>query len=238
MTFRHHAASDVGRIRRENQDAYFADPVHGIFAVADGIGGLPGGAAAARSAVDALARRVKALQPGKRLALPETFAEMNEAVIAHGRRIREEFNTGTTFTLAQILGDEVFFGHVGDSSLHLVRPDGLVKLTLDHTVADDREYRDLYADNPEIAAMVKNVLTRCLGAEREPRIDIGSYALRANDRLVLGTDGILKGVWIDEIAEWVREAGTPAEAVETIVQAALKRGGYDNITTIVVFVES
>lgn len=231
-----HAATDIGLVRHENQDSLLVDEARAFYAVADGVGGLPAGAESSQVAVATLRAHLLRHPPGTGLDMVDAFRGVNRAVVELGRRLRHEYNTGTTLTAAQVLDGRLHFGHVGDSSIHLFRGASLQKLTLDHTVASDLPYRYLYADNAQAAAAVKNVLTRCMGSPQPPEVDTGSVALRPDDFVLLGTDGIHKGVEVEEIHAWLGESNDPATLVRRLLATVNERGGYDNATAIGILV--
>jgi PPM family protein phosphatase len=214
--------------------------------VADGIGGSLAGEVASRMAVSTLVNLVVntpdwIMRPGERESarLMERMAERYRSVDA---TLKEEARAdpnlsgmGTTMTVAASLGDELFLGHIGDSRAYLCRGDRLHRLTRDHTSAQALADAGLIAQEEVGKHRLRHVLTRALGgsgAKGEAEADIERIGLSDGDQILLCTDGLTEMVNDATIAVILLCGGTSQEACQILVDAALERGGKDNVTVV------
>ena len=212
------AATDVGLVREANEDALLVLPDAGVVAVADGLGGHAAGEVASATAVESLRAGLADLPaepadevPGR---LVEAVQSAHRAVVAGGRDPSRR-GMGTTLVLAHVRGRRAWVAHVGDSRAYLCGARGLVPLTRDHGAG--------------------GMLTQALGLD-DVAPDAVGLELDAGDRLLLCTDGLTGTTDEAEIGRIVA-AGSPQEACDELVRAALRGGGIDNTTVVVVEVE-
>jgi serine/threonine protein phosphatase PrpC len=244
-------ASDAGRMRGRNEDSVLvwqfalaqqgqpALPI-GLFVVADGMGGHSSGQQAS-----ALAIRLAAEQVIRQLCLPLLGIEadladrppINEVLensvrTAHQALLRRLPESGTTMTMALILGDSAYLVHVGDSRAYLGGQGTLKCLTQDHSVAA-RLMEMGQTTAPEVASQ-RHILYKALGQGREIEPDMIYHHLDMAHYLLLCCDGLWGMVPDDEIAAIVEAAATPACACHDLVARANEKGGDDNISVILV----
>ena len=213
-----------------------------MVAVADGMGGHTHGDLASEAAVQALAR----FYQNGRVADPE--GALHAFVLQAHRRLHNRLaehgpvNSGTTLTVAWILGDRAHWVHVGDSRLYHYRDGTLTCLTRDHTrrefaARDGREY--LGEKNFLVQSFVFG--SRGLGHNEDLRIDAGTDTgtceLAVGDRLVVVTDGVSSVVPDHRIRDAILEAPEPAASATWLVERAMAAGTDDNITAVVVRVD-
>lgn len=237
MTLRAFALSDIGCLRVENEDSSVCDDTLRLYGVADGIGGLPGGAQASLQALVAFRQWLTRQPAGAALDYAEGLRIANEAVHQLGRHLSPRYGIGTTLTLGHIAGDTLHLMHVGDSFLFLLRDGELHTLTVEHNVENEMKVR--LARGEPIGLLMENraALTRCVGQPPPLQGDISAHALQAGDRLLFCTDGITRCVMPDEIGEHLAEAAEPEHAARRLVDLANARGGLDNSTAVVLFVD-
>ncbi|MCL6612353.1 MAG: Stp1/IreP family PP2C-type Ser/Thr phosphatase [Peptococcaceae bacterium] len=231
-------ATETGLVRRQNEDCLCVIPDLALFAVADGMGGHLAGEVASRMAVESVARQ---LQSGNRddtvKSLLEGVRRANSDIYKASRRDGSCRGMGTTLTVAVISGGDLVLAHVGDSRAYIIRGDKIHLLTEDHSLVQEMIRhggitREQARDHPH-----RNVLTRALGTEPLVDVDLISIKLERGDILLLCTDGLYGLVGDEEILELVRSAANPDQAVRMLVDEALRRGGSDNISVIVVEVD-
>jgi serine/threonine protein phosphatase PrpC len=252
MRLSHAGASDVGRKRTHNEDAFLLLPEEQLWCVADGMGGHASGEVAARIAVEEMAeffrltgRDDEATWPFKLdPARGQDENRLLTGVKLANLRIHERAQAdprlhgmGTTIVGASFPRDanHVLVGHVGDSRAYLVRGGAIRQLTEDHSLLND--YRKTRALSPEeIEAFPhKNVIVRALGMKPQVEIDVVREELVPGDVVLLCSDG-LSGMLPDaRIAELVRGAhGDLKRAASALVDAANAAGGGDNVTCVLV----
>jgi protein phosphatase len=228
------SATDEGLIRDSNEDSHIATPP--IFAVADGMGGLPAGEEASAIAVQvmaALATREGRLDATSVLA---AVAEANTTILATA--VGEREGMGTTLTglalVAEADEDRWLVFNVGDSRVYRLHDGVLTQLTTDHTEAQ-RLFEEGYISEEEVRYHpTGHLLTRALGTD--PAIETDSVLLTPTpgERFLICSDGINVDLTDDEIRDCLAEGGTAQEAAERVIAAGLLAGGRDNLTAVVV----
>jgi serine/threonine protein phosphatase PrpC len=230
------AATDVGRMRKNNEDSYLsAKPVA---AVADGMGGHSAGEVASAIAIEELAAL------GERGPWEnETAAtdDLKQAILRANRRIREMAASdrklngmGTTLVALLQDGDMVHVANVGDSRGYLLRQGELSQVTVDHSLV--QELVDDGRLSPEDAERhpQRSVITRALGIDPEVEFDLFTYKLQVGDRLLLCSDGLSDVVEPTQIRNVLLRVRSPQKAARQLITVANEQGGPDNITVIVV----
>jgi len=226
---RHGAVTDIGRVRRGNEDRYLVDPSLGLYAVADGMGGHRAGEVASETALDALH---EAVGDGGDIETAMTLA--NEAVFEKASDDDELRGMGTTLTAVTLRDDKLEVGHVGDSRAYLRRDGSLQQLTDDHSlVAELVAAGEISEDEAEVDPR-RSMITRALGIEPGVEVDVVPIAVQAGDRLVLCSDGLTGMIRDDALAEILEQESDPKDAAKRLVDRANEAGGIDNVTVVVV----
>jgi PPM family protein phosphatase len=227
---RHAHATDPGRKRRQNEDAFVVRPP--LFAIADGMGGARAGEIASALAAGAL--NESGTRSGGEDRVRELVQEANRRV--HERASNDPTTTGmgTTMTVALVEPNgEITFGHVGDSRAYLLRGDSLEQLTDDHSLVAELVRRgELSASDAEVHPQ-RSVITRALGTD--PDVDVDAFTVRAEpgDIYLLCSDGLSDMVAADTIEEvLLHHRSDLDETAKALVRAANRGGGDDNITAV------
>ncbi|MCP4807720.1 MAG: Stp1/IreP family PP2C-type Ser/Thr phosphatase [Proteobacteria bacterium] len=245
-----YAATDVGPVRENNEDNWAIDIESGLFIVADGMGGHAAGEVAAEMAVDT----VKSVlltdsDPDETMLATEVddpddamrerlrYA-MNQAAVNIRRKSDEDrtlAGMGTTLVVLVVDEGSAHLAHVGDSRAYLFRDERLQRLTRDHTIVQQEV--DAGRLTPELARIVphKNILTKSVGVHGPVDPDTSTRALDPGDLLVLCSDGLTDPLEDREI-ERICGRTHPEDLAETLVMEALRRGGDDNVTVVIVVV--
>ena len=234
-----YAQSDKGLVRPVNEDAFYIDETEGVFAVADGLGGLPHGEVASKTAVETLKSYIKTSPSDRFIDFRESFDHAAYAVNSTKEAKGNEFGIATTLTAVRLFGKRAYIGHVGDSGILLFKKKDFTKLTKDHTMAQEiKDNSPMHTiDILEIPELYKNSLTQFIG--ETPSLDIQAlqHELEPGDRVLLYTDGVTDRISFDELQEMAFKRRTPKTFVQDIIKTANKRGGKDNITAIALFVK-
>ncbi|MFA5057915.1 MAG: PP2C family serine/threonine-protein phosphatase [Opitutaceae bacterium] len=238
MRIRTAALTDIGKVREENEDRFLCDEQLQLYAVADGIGGLAGGAQAAEEAVTQLTALTRRLATAEDWDFQSLFLTINQRVASLGQIIDDTFGIGTTLTVARLHGGRLQLAHVGDSSCYLLRNETLEKLTLDHTVENELKARHGRGAALLLNPRTRNALTRCIGQPKPPLADQLDRPLQAGDRLLLCSDGITRFIEDRELAHLLVTAEEPAAGLRKIIDLASQRGGHDNATGVLIFVDA
>jgi PPM family protein phosphatase len=233
--------SDVGCQRDNNEDSYlYWEPAaEGEFqrkgrlaVIADGMGGYEGGQEASRLAVETV-REVydTRVRDDPRATLLEAFAAAHDRIQNYALQHPELHGMGTTCTALVVRNRQLYFAHVGDSRLYLVRGARISRLTRDHSYVSRLVESGIVRAEDAEKHPQRHILTGALGAGVEVAVDAVEYGttLQDGDGLLLCTDG-LWSVVTDEELEMAAGRNAPAECCATLVKLARQRGGPDNIT--------
>ncbi len=220
-------ATDVGRMRERNDDAYLIEPP--LYAVADGMGGHPAGDVAAQLAI----ATIEGLFKQGKGTLGEQVREANRIVFERSADDRRLSGMGTTLTAALITSEGAHLAHVGDSRAYLLRAGALRRLTEDHTLVNRMIRAGEITPAEAERHPHRNVLLRVVGTEPDVDVDEDSIGLLDGDRLVLCSDGLTGMVAEEQIQAILETSGTAQEAADRLVRTANRAGGIDNITVVV-----
>lgn len=232
------ASTHVGRVRDHNEDSVLAEGL--VFAVADGMGGHAAGEVASALAVESLRRLCE--RPAER---PEdvaaALAAANLSILESQSRTPEQRGMGTTvsgLTVATEGGREqwVVF-NIGDSRVYRLADDRMHLLTRDHS--EVRELLDAGVIDAAEAARhpLRNVITRSLGSDPPPMADTWVLPPVRGERFVICSDGLSNELDDDEIRRVTGTHPDPQVAADELVAAAVRAGGRDNVSVVVVSVE-
>jgi protein phosphatase len=230
LSLRYAALSDVGRVRKNNQDSGFAGP-H-LLMVADGVGGAARGDIASSTAVQIL-RRLDAPPP-------ENMVEAMAGAIhrAHDRLAElvdedpELDGTSTTITAALFDGTKITVGHVGDSRGYLLREGTLSRLTKDHTFVQGLIDEGRITEEEARTHPHRNLILRAVDGVHETDPDLFDVDLAPGDRILLCSDGCSGVLDDDRIADILGTGSVDYAAVE-LIRASLDAGSSDNVTAVV-----
>jgi serine/threonine protein phosphatase PrpC len=229
--------SHVGKVRTTNEDALILDPQLGLYAVFDGMGGANAGDIAAQLARDTLrdvvAHRRGSLAP--RALLEAALQAGSAAIHGQAQQHRDRHGMGTTAIACLIVDPgHVVISHVGDSRAYLWREGRLQSLTRDHTIVEELVDRGLLSADEAERHPYKNVLSRNLGSKPETKVDTIELELRAGDRLLLCSDGLYGYASAEAIQYLLGSGDAPEHVARDLIELALRGGGGDNVSTIVI----
>jgi len=230
------AGTDVGLARSGNEDSHLRGRT--VFAVADGLGGHQGGEVASAMAVEPLAAldgRAFADADQAAEALTAAIRAANQAILQRGRSDPELWGMGTTVTAAAVAHDRVLqLAHVGDSRAYLLRKGApLRQLTTDHTVVAEAVERGLLTREQAAIHPQRGVVTRAVGLDPDVRVDLPEpLELEPGDQVLLCSDGLTEVVDDDQIAGVLADQIDGDDACGTLIAAANRAGGPDNVTVV------
>lgn len=230
------ALTNVGLVRKDNEDNYLVSAERGLFVVADGMGGHMGGQMASSMAVQILDELITGNQlmqePGK--LLQDVLLTANERILSLGREEHQYYGMGTTVTAALFRNGVLYIAHIGDSRAYLYREGNLSLLTRDHSLVNELFRNGSLTLEEAQNHPQRNILTRALGIKENPEIDLLVVPVQRGDKLLLCTDGLYNHVHDPEIKVLLDREQSLKTITEKMVDQALALGGYDNITVIVV----
>jgi serine/threonine protein phosphatase PrpC len=226
-------ASDQGRTRRTNEDAFGLSLRNREgacnFVVCDGMGGAAAGEVASRLAVKAMMGAMSHAELTSE-TIQQAVAEANRSVRYSAEQDPALLGMGTTLVALATRGNRAWVAHVGDSRCYRLRDGRLERLTLDHSLVDEQvRLGQLTAAQAENSPM-RNVITRAVGTQDEVAADLIDFAAEPGDLYLLASDGLTREVEDEEIAEILHGSGKLERTCAQLIAAANKAGGHDNIT--------
>jgi PPM family protein phosphatase len=230
------AASDRGRKRPSNEDAFGYSVEHGVFVVCDGMGGAAAGEIASSLAVDEMMRLLVA--EGLGAPTPEqaekAICAANEAIFTRSQRNPKLAGMGTTL-VSLITGDrQVWILNVGDSRGYRLRQGTLEQVTQDHSLVEEQVRLGKLNHAEALRSPLRNVITRALGTQVQVTADIFAMEAEPGDLYLLCSDGLTREL-SDPLIESLMRLDLPLdELCARLVSAANKAGGHDNITCLLV----
>jgi serine/threonine protein phosphatase PrpC len=235
------ALTDTGRKRAQNEDAILALPEHGVFGVADGMGGARHGALASRTVIDAVRRRLEDSGRTEQTASSRRLPAVRDAMVHANREIFDLASRthspgmGST-TVMLVIEDEVPLRgtilNVGDSRAYRFRDGSLEQLTKDHSLAAEAGLPNRAA----LPAAFRNIITRAVGIALDLEIDAVTIDIRPDDVLLLCSDGLYGMVPDSDLGRIIAEEGrhTTDQLASRLVHRANLNGGADNISVVVI----
>lgn len=235
------AITHKGNVRENNEDAYYLDTERGqIFAVADGMGGHKAGEVASAIAIDQLKNMFCKNEPvtDAVAAIQAVFQSASDKIAVEARENPDCDDMGTTFTLAYRLGSVLFVGHIGDSRAYLLGSEGIQLITRDHTLVAELVRSGGITKSEARNHPQRNVIMKALGSGCQPIPDIHEIEIEEACTLLICSDGMSDLVEDHEIEATLKDAPTLVDAVKSLKEKALSRGGHDNITIVCARIKS
>jgi PPM family protein phosphatase len=228
-------ATDPGRRRRHNEDAYVCEPP--LFAIADGMGGAQAGEIASGLAAAVLSEASGDERGEDRVR--SLVEEANRRVYRRSNEDAAASGMGTTMTVALVddAGSSVAVAHVGDSRAYRVRGGELEQLTDDHSLVGELVRGGKLSAEEAEAHPQRSVITRAVGTEADVDVDTFTVEIETGDLYLLCSDGLTDMVPDREILALLAEADDLDRAVHALVDAANAGGGEDNITVVLFAVD-
>lgn len=235
--------SDIGKCRKNNEDAYYIsageDPAENLYLVADGMGGCNAGEVASSSAIEAFLadfwNEMKYATNDDMLdMMAGAMAASNQAVYTKSNSAREFAEMGTTVVAAAIREDKVYVAHVGDSRAYLFRKREMIPLTTDHSYVMELVKRGNITKEEAANHPKRNVITRAIGIRDTVETDTVIHPVKQGDILLLCTDGLSGMLKDEEMAKILNKRTDLERKAELLIAEANKKGGFDNISLILV----
>lgn len=233
------ALSDRGLNERRplNEDAFLHDPARNVFAVADGVGGAEAGEVASQTAIEVLDEAFRHKVEGAdvedlmELAIQRANASIHQMAQEHAK-----FSMmATTIVALHLKGNVATFGHVGDSRLYRLTPDGVLhRETEDHSIVEEEVRAGRMTPEQAANHPSKNVISRALGAEQGVEVDMKTIEVEDGTEFLLCTDGITRHVSDNEIRQLLVINADLEEICNELKRRCYERGAEDNLTVVIV----
>jgi protein phosphatase len=240
------ARSDTGRVRRNNEDAVFANPKLGLAVLADGMGGHNAGEVASNMAITALGSELEHafkkqppyLESADHLSrahevLGDVIMRTNAAVHMAAQSNSKFSGMGTTLVAVQFYDNKFVVAHVGDSRLYRLRDDFLTRLTRDHSLLQEQIDKGMISPDEARFARNKNLVTRALGVDPSVDTEVSEHEVLPGDVYLLCSDGLNDMAEDREIAAIMTAFSANLQLCATqLVEMANEHGGRDNVSVI------
>ncbi|HEU4770332.1 MAG TPA: PP2C family serine/threonine-protein phosphatase, partial [Pyrinomonadaceae bacterium] len=233
------ALSDRGLNERRplNEDAFLHDRERSIFAVADGVGGAEAGEVASQTAIEVLDEAFRHQEDGAdvedlmELAIQRANASIHQMAQEHAK-----FSMmATTIVALHLKGNVATFGHVGDSRLYRLTPEGVLRReTEDHSIVEEEVRAGRMTPEQAANHPSKNVISRALGAEQGVEVDMKTIEVEDGTEFLLCTDGITRHVTDNELRQLLLVSNNLDEVCNELKRRCYERGAEDNLTVVVV----
>jgi protein phosphatase len=236
------ARTDIGIVRSGNEDNYLMLAERGVFIVADGMGGHAAGEVASEMAVRITSSQIGSLrgltdeQASERVST--AIRSANDAIFERTLAEHDKRGMGTTATVLVLMPGRYLIGQVGDSRAYLLRQGRFQQVTKDHSYVQEQVDAGLLTPEQARVHPYSNVITRCVGASMDVVPDLYFGALESGDVLLLASDGLTGMLEDEQLTRILSADGGPQHWVDRMVTEANRRGGLDNITAIVVRIDS
>ncbi|MBR5156413.1 MAG: Stp1/IreP family PP2C-type Ser/Thr phosphatase [Clostridia bacterium] len=237
------ASTDLGKTRPINEDNYYVSEYVSrpgvIYAmVADGMGGHNAGETASEAAVngvsDYINRYYTTEVPQEQIKdmLIGAINSVNKAIYTEAQDNAKFYGMGTTLTACFYYAGRVTVAHVGDSRAYVLRDDLMHKITSDHSLVAELLANGQITPEQARNHPQKNVITRAVGTDPHIEIDIYEFDVQEGDIILLCTDGLSNMLSDKEMQTLISENKKMEDAAEKLVSAANDKGGFDNITAV------
>ena len=229
-----YGATNVGKVRKNNEDAFKISNKDKIYLLADGMGGHLGGEFASSMAVQELEKLLVDVKD--KAEIKEAIEEVNRKIYQKSLEDENLSGMGTTLSLIKILDDHLYFANIGDSRIYCLKGKDLIQLTIDDSYVNylleaGAITSDQAKDHPK-----KNVLLKALGTTEDIEVFVQEVQWEEDDLYLLCSDGLTNMLEEEEIQEII-SSNEAEKAVDLLINQALDRGGKDNITVIVLTIK-
>ncbi len=236
---RAYAATDVGRVRKVNQDYIFCSmrPVGklpNLFIVADGMGGHKAGDLASRYTVETLIENIKNSHSDNPITIiNDAIVNANTRLLEKAEESEDYTGMGTTLVVCTIIGESMYVANVGDSRLYLY-DEKLSQITRDHSLVEEMVALGKLNRDEARKHKRKNVITRAIGGGKEVMADFFEAELTAGNRIVMCSDGLSNMVDDGEIEQVLSSDLSIEDKTRKLIDRANENGGMDNIAVVIV----
>ena len=224
--------TDIGKVRRQNEDAAWFDLDHGVFAVADGMGGHLAGEVASGMAISAVKQMVQQHAMASISVMRSAVMDAHEAIVRHAKENPACSGMGTTLSMMWRGGHYMYIAHVGDSRIYRFRDRTLERITQDHSLVEELVRARIITPEEARPHPRRNIITRALGTQGENQPDLLAADMKPGDLWLLCTDGLCGMITDEEIARVLSSGASLDMMASSLIQKALDAGGRDNVTLV------
>ena len=226
--------TDIGKKRKQNEDAAWFDEKRGVFVVADGMGGHLAGEVASGMAIDAVRKMAARHKKPSIDQIKKTVLGAHERIYQRAQGNAECAGMGTTLSMLCRGAGYIYIAHVGDSRIYRLRGGRMEQLTQDHSLVGELVRAGILTAEEARTHPRRNIITRALGSDPEMYADHFTLDVENGDRVIICSDGLSSMVPDSLIEDLAISSAMPQQAADNLVAEALAQGGHDNVTVIVI----
>ena len=224
--------TDIGKVRRQNEDAAWFDTERGVFAVADGMGGHLAGEVASSMAIGAVQQMVREHDIASVAVMRSAVMDAHEAIVRHAKENPACSGMGTTLSMMWRGGHYMYIAHVGDSRIYRYRDKELEQITQDHSLVEELVRARIITREEARTHPRRNIITRALGTQGDNQPDLLAADIKPGDLWLLCSDGLSGMISDEEIARVLSSGASLDMMASSLIQKALDAGGRDNVTLV------
>jgi len=240
--------TDIGLVRKNNEDHFGYDLRYGIFVLCDGMGGQAAGEVASKIAVETVVDYFRQTKNTKSPVVGKGFEGMSARAAGLANAIQmanvaiqesvaadaQRSGMGSTIVAVSVEGNFFSIAHVGDSRIYLLRGDNIQQLTTDHSLVMEQVRRGLITQEQAAQSGMQNVIVRALGSEDSVEPDLADHEFLCNDVLLICCDGLSRFVCDQAMLEIVSRSRDLESACAELIEAAKAAASDDNITCVLI----
>ena len=225
--------------RGNNEDCVVADELHSIIVLADGMGGHKAGEIASKLAANSVLQNLiywlercteHTISRNLKKVVIRFIHKANNKIYLESLLDYEKYGMGTTIVVAVARKNKLIFAHVGDSRAYLLRNESLIRLTVDHSRAQEQINNGVITLEQSAKSPLRNFLTRALGTSKQVQVEVQQIALKTDDKILLCSDGLTDMLTDRDIEKILNKALTLEKSVTELIKYANAAGGLDNIS--------
>ena len=236
--------SDVGYVRKYNEDSTISNATMGLLLLADGMGGHNAGELASAMAVtniydfislglDEAGSIIDQGVDGYSHLMHNAITDANIKIYTAGQKNALYKGMGTTVVVALLQDDKLYISHVGDSRIYRIRDDDLQQLTVDHSLIQDLVDRGIFSYQEALKVVPKNLVTKALGLNANVQLEVVKTEISIGDMYLLCSDGLTDVVEYEKIRLILNQYNDNLmDVANALVEIAKKNGGHDNISVV------
>lgn len=236
-----YGATNIGKVRKDNQDSYMFDTLNqnvGFAVVCDGMGGALGGKTASSTAVNVFSKGLSELSnyvnDNSEIDFKKIINNANSEIFEASQNLENLRGMGTTLVSVVVVNNSAHFINIGDSRAYLIRDGVFERITKDHSAVQDMIDQGIITEKQARNHPNKNIITRALGVNPEIEFDHFKRDVQENDIIVLCTDGITNYIADLEIPFEIAKHQNVESVPQKLIELANNRGGSDNSTVVVI----
>ena len=238
LSWQSHGISDVGRVRKHNEDSMLERTEVGMWVVADGMGGHAAGDVASQMIVNSLKKIHEGISLDRYIdEIEDRLVTVNEKLIKKGNESKKRTTIGSTVAILLAFDKYCVYLWAGDSRLYRLRNNEIRQMTTDQSQVEQYVEQGLISREQAAVHPHGNMITRAVGATREFYLDMDIQEMEKGDRYLLCSDGLTKHIVDMEFQDILLKGNSAPKTCKDLIDLTLSRGAGDNVTAVVVDIE-